>query len=186
MVNHAVNFVSWSAGAPLPGIESVDVYLSRTGSGGPWQLMAAGLPNSAGYSLMLDDAVASSNGFVRIDARDYAGNIASDLSDAAFVIGDGVVGVGQPGPGVAVTLGNVAPDPARNDAQIEFTLPRSARVELSLLDVQGRWVRVLHDGDAIAGRHRAAIDTRALSTGLYFVRLRCGGAEQVRRFIVLR
>src|SRR5262249_60191723 len=41
--------LTWTSTASTPGVESVDVYLSRSGAVGPWELLAAGAPNTGAY-----------------------------------------------------------------------------------------------------------------------------------------
>ncbi len=104
--------------------------------------------------------------------------------------------------GVAFTYGPVAadalgavrvlelatpwPNPSRGAATLSYGLPQRAKVRLSLVDLQGREVAVLADGVREAGRHVALLDAADLRPGVYFARLRCGGASLVRRFVLVR
>ena len=59
-----------------------------------------------------------------------------------------------------------------------------------MFDLAGRWVRTLHDGPSV-GRLSASWDLRdgsgrRVNEGIYFVRARFGGQEQVRRLFVVR
>lgn len=186
VTDHAICRVEWSATAPAPGVESVDLYLSRTGPSGPWNLIAAGAPNTGAYDWSVDDSIESVNCYLRADARDYAGNLSSDVSDAAFAIGSGTLGANPPTGVTAMSLGPVRPNPVRGLARLEYSLPRSGTVRLTLVDVQGREVRVLADRELEAGRHPVSLDTRGLQPGLYFVRLRSGDSERSRRIVVVK
>ncbi len=111
--------------------------------------------------------------------------------DDVEVIGVGdVQGVG-PGdaPPTALTLHPARPNPSALDTRLTFTLPRSGRVTLDLIDPQGRLVRRLVDGPAEAGTHRLSwrgLDGRdvRVPAGVYFARLRAG--EEMRAVRVLR
>lgn len=93
----------------------------------------------------------------------------------------------RPAP-LSFALERVAPNPTRGPAHFAFVLPRESRVELTVLDLQGRVVARLADGVLPAGRHEIEWTGAALSraTGVYFVRLRAGGEERRERFVFLR
>ena len=181
----APSTLTWTATAPRPGVESVDVYLSTSGPGGPWHLIAAGAPNTGTYGWGVDSAMVATDCYLRVDARDYAGNLSSDLSDAAFTISNGALDAGA-GPGV-VRLGidRVVPHPVCGPARLEYSLPRPCKVRLSLFDVQGRELRVLWEGQRDAGRHTVRLDSRGLPPGLYLARLGGDGMVVSRRLVVV-
>jgi len=177
--------VSWDASATSPGVESVDLYLSRSGPGGPWELIAAGAPNRGTYEWKVTGSSQSNNCYLRADARDYAGDLSSDVSDAAFSIISGALAVG-PGSGVTrLAIGAVAPNPARMVVRIEYALPHSGVAALTLADVQGRVARVLLSGTQTGGSHTFSLATFGLRPGLYFLRLQSGGEERTRRLVIL-
>jgi hypothetical protein len=83
------------------------------------------------------------------------------------------------------------PNPFTIACRIEFDLPRGGRVEVAVYDVQGRSVRVLLSGPAEASRHSVlwdGFDERGAATpaGVYFVRLRSGSYEAVRKLVRIR
>ncbi len=63
------------------------------------------------------------------------------------------------------------PNPITSQAVLNFTLPESGAIRLSLFDALGREVRVLTSGFESAGEHTFAFDARALPGGSYFARL---------------
>ena len=186
VINNTICQVRWSALASTPGVESVDLYLSRSGPGGPWRLIAAGAPNSGVYAWSVDGSIEAGNCYLRADARDYAGTVSSDVSDAAFTLTSGALGANPQAGVAAFTLGPVRPNPVRGAARLEYALLRPGPMWLTLIDVQGREVRVLAEREQGAGRHTASLDTGELRPGLYFVRLRSGEAERSRRIVVVR
>ena len=177
--------LSWSASTPDPGVESVDLYLSRSGAGGPWELIAAGVPNVSHYDWLVTGPTSTGNCFLRVDARDYAGTIGSDVSDAGFTITSGGLAVG-PGGNAAFALEPVAPNPSRGRAQLSYVVPRESHVRLTLLDVQGRELAVMADATIEAGLHAVSLDAGALRPGLHFVRMQAPGVDLRQRFVVLR
>jgi hypothetical protein len=90
----------------------------------------------------------------------------------------------------AFSLSPSVPNPTGNASRMEYTVPRSMAVRLSILDLAGRSVAVLADGVVAAGRHAATWDGRTATgrapSGLYLVELRAPGRQVVRRLTLLR
>ncbi|MEQ1832145.1 MAG: glucoamylase family protein [Candidatus Eisenbacteria bacterium] len=85
----------------------------------------------------------------------------------------------------AVALGRVTPDPVTSRARVSFTLAEAARVQLDLVDLQGRTVRDLTAADYSAGEHSLELGRDGLPAGIYWLRLRTAGTAQHARFVVL-
>jgi hypothetical protein len=83
-----------------------------------------------------------------------------------------------------------SPNPARASAHVEFDLPWDAHALLRVLDIQGREVARLVDGDYPAGRHPVTWDLGAQrvhpAAGVYFMRLEAAGRVLVRRVALVR
>ncbi len=182
VVAGSVRTITWNAMAIAPGVESVDLWISR--NAGPWMLLEAGAPNTGSWVWHVDDATAT-HCRVRVDARDYAGGLASDVADGEFSIVTGNVAVSTPLESASFALAPVVPDPARGSALVRWTLARPAQARLTLHDLQGRELRTLAAGDADAGTHVVRLDTGTLTPGLYFVRITTGGLVRSRRFAVV-
>jgi len=71
-------------------------------------------------------------------------------------------------------------------AIVEYTLATPGEVTLAIFDVVGRRVASLADGVQEAGVHRAFIQLQHMAHGIYFVRMRAGGRDFVRRMPILR
>jgi hypothetical protein len=83
----------------------------------------------------------------------------------------------------------VAPNPARGACAIGFALARPSPGALEIHDAAGRRVRVLASGALAAGPHAVRWDGRddagrAAPAGVYFARLRAGGRDETRRFVL--
>lgn len=83
------------------------------------------------------------------------------------------------------------PNPAREFCALSFAAGRAAEARVDVLDVLGRRVRVLLEARVEAGPHELAWDLRdeggrRVAPGVYVVRARVGGDEDVRRVIVRR
>jgi type IX secretion system substrate protein len=184
LTTSTVNIV-WDATGPN-GIQSVDLQVSRSGPGGPWEAIAYGLPNSGSYPWFVTGPTVANNAFIRIDAHDYSGSLVTDLSNAGFTITSSPVAVPANPAAASLELSPPAPNPSGRSASISFDVPARERVRLSLYDVQGREVEVLTDGEVDAGPHRASVDAAMLHAGLYFVRLQAEGTELTRRLAIVR
>uniref|UniRef100_A0A832MLD6 T9SS type A sorting domain-containing protein n=1 Tax=Eiseniibacteriota bacterium TaxID=2212470 RepID=A0A832MLD6_UNCEI len=78
--------LTWSA-SDCFGVTSVDLELSRAGPGGPWEPLAAGVPNTGSFA-WTPTGPATTTALLRVTARDAAGNAGADLSDATWEIFD--------------------------------------------------------------------------------------------------
>lgn len=67
-----------------------------------------------------------------------------------------------------------------------YTLPRDADVSLAVYEVTGRRHAVLDEGRRPAGTHEVVWNAAGVSPGVYFVRLRTGGATSSRTVFVAR
>ena len=175
----------YTASDPL-GVASADVELSRTGTGGPWTLLAAGLHNTGHFEWTVTGPNVAGNAFIRVTARDFEGNVANDRSNAAFSIGAAVAGVdptlGQ-GPLVSFAMG---PNPARLETTLRFRLREPMRAGFRLLDVQGREAWSSPEQPYEAGEHVVACQLRDVRPGLYFLRFTHGGETSLTRLAVFR
>lgn len=82
------------------------------------------------------------------------------------------------------TLLSVVPNPTTANSQVIVNLPTTGRTTLELVDVLGRTINTLQDGDLSAGERRFHLPTEGLSSGLYFVRVRQAGLNEAVRFTV--
>jgi aminopeptidase N len=79
----------------------------------------------------------------------------------------------------------LAPNPSRNTIAVQFTSGGTDRVEMEVFDVAGR--RVLsRTAGSVSGIGAQTIDTSSLAAGVYFLRVRSGGAQASRKFVVIR
>jgi len=167
-------------------VARVDLYLSRTGAGGTFDSIATAVPNTGSYSWPVTGP-ATEDAFLKVVARDSAGNVGVDVGDSSFVI-RATTGVGER-PVADFELAPVQPNPLRGSGRIGFALPNASHVRLSVIDVQGREVAVLAEGVFEAGRHQVRWDGASAGRagpGLYFVRLSVAGRSLVRRTVVTR
>ncbi|MFN8178058.1 MAG: proprotein convertase P-domain-containing protein [bacterium] len=88
-------------------------------------------------------------------------------------------------------LAPVRPNPFGSSADISYSLERSGRAKVEVIDVTGRRVKTLVDADMPAGRNAVSWDGRdsagrSVAAGMYFVRLSSGGRVDMQRVSRLR
>jgi hypothetical protein len=88
------------------------------------------------------------------------------------------------------SLGTIAPNPVRGSLQVPFGLPSAASVRVSVIDLQGRELAVLAEGEYPAGWHNAAWSGQTshgkAGAGLYFVAYRSAGQSLMQKFVLTR
>jgi len=103
------------------------------------------------------------------------------FAGSAFANGpSGVLGADMAPLPARVQLQCAGPNPARANSRLRYSLPSAARVDLSILDVSGRMMTTLVDGEGTAGVHEVGWngttrDGSACAPGVYFARLDAGG-----------
>ena len=81
----AVTTLSWIA-TDNEGVIDVDLALSRTGPDGPYETLATHVPNSGRYVWLADGPAVEGAAYLRVSARDEAGNVGEAQSDSGFSI----------------------------------------------------------------------------------------------------
>jgi hypothetical protein len=151
---------------------------------------AAFVPSAANLVSALPDTgyidAAAAPYIYKLTAVDAHGN----ESAIATLTPTGTVGVGD-GAALELAFAPPSPNPARGSTTLEFALPQSGHVRLSVFDAAGRRVQTLHDGEMAAGAHREAFALRddagrELAAGLYLVRLETAGRVITRRLAAVR
>jgi DNA-binding beta-propeller fold protein YncE len=90
-----------------------------------------------------------------------------------------------------VELAAPEPNPATSGSHLRFALARAGTARLEVFDPQGRRVRTLWDGPVSAGVQDIGWDLRddsgrAVSAGVYLIRLAAAGRVDMRRIVTLR
>lgn len=187
--NYEYDELTWWYFETYCGFDGAHAYLANDGTSfaSPIVAGAAALVRSA-YPNLAARQVAQQL-VVNGDLRAYDNPIGPRLNIERALLQPLAADGAAPTP--AMAFAPPSPNPARSLARFAFTLPRAGAVRLELLDAQGRRVRTLLDGDAVAGLHELAWDLRderggAVAAGLYFARLAHAGVAETRRFVVTR
>jgi hypothetical protein len=85
-------------------------------------------------------------------------------------------------------LDPVYPNPFNPSATVRFSVRKSCRVRLSVLDLLGKTVAVLADGMRNEGIHTVKADASSWPSGTYFLRMEAdeSGWCETRRFCVMK
>jgi hypothetical protein len=179
----SIREIRWLTAVPaLHGQATVDLYLSTTGSGGPWDPIVMDAPDNGSYQWCVPLAN-SSECRIRIVAETSLGSD-EDVSDSDFTI-IGAPGIGQsssPAP-QGMSLLPVTPNPSTGMVTVRFVTPVYAGVDISVFDVTGRLVSGIEETGYDAGSHAVQLDR--LSPGVYFCRMISGDFMESRRFVVI-
>jgi FtsP/CotA-like multicopper oxidase with cupredoxin domain len=84
------------------------------------------------------------------------------------------------------SLGQNYPNPFAYETEIQFTLPESAHVTLTLHNQLGQQVYVLIDSEAPAGLNIVKLSGENLRNGIYFYKLKTGNFEATKRMIIVK
>lgn len=117
--------------------------------------------------------------------EEYWNNIEWVLSDRREFEYGVTVSTGPSAPGAVLSL-RVGPNPTRGPASVWFTPAAPVSARLSVHDVLGREVAVLHDGPLPAGDASWTWDAAGVPAGVYVVRLTAGSEVRTQRVTVVR
>jgi hypothetical protein len=111
-------------------------------------------------------------------------------STTVYVTG-GAVGVPKNTPTAGLLLAQNVPNPFNPTTMISFTIPHPAHVELSVFDLRGSHVITLMQRPMAAGRSSVEWSGRdakgnAVSSGIYFYRLRAGSRTLTKKMVLLK
>ena len=78
------------------------------------------------------------------------------------------------------------PNPFNPVTSIEYTVPRNAKVKLSVFNVLGQEVKVLVDGWKEVGYHKVQWDAHPMASGVYFYRLETEDFVSTKRCLLVK
>ena len=88
-------------------------------------------------------------------------------------------------PRIFVLLQNY-PNPFNPTTTIEYVLPKSAEVLLTIYNLRGQEEARIVEGQRTGGYHRVTWDASNVSSGIYFYRLQAGDFVQTRKMVLLK
>ncbi len=83
------------------------------------------------------------------------------------------------------------PNPYNPETTIAFDLPEARHAKLTVYNINGKTIRILHDGKTGVGQHKVVWDSRSdtgrrVSSGVYFYKLVTPNQVLVRKMVLLR
>ena len=78
------------------------------------------------------------------------------------------------------------PNPFNPSTLIKYQIPHGANVTLEIFDVLGRRVKVLVDEYKNAGNYKIEFNSKSLSSGTYFYRIRTGKFSDVKEMLLIK
>ncbi|HDG68003.1 MAG TPA: T9SS type A sorting domain-containing protein, partial [candidate division Zixibacteria bacterium] len=142
----------------------------------------------AGYTFQLYDPVTGE--YVDMRSTDHYSFIYDGSRTLYIYVSATVLSAEDKVPTAFALLQNT-PNPFNASTEIQFALPTDGKVTLEVLDMSGRVVRTLVDGEMGAGFHRVVWDGKdksghEVSSGVYFYRLKTDNLTQTRKMILVK
>ncbi len=81
---------------------------------------------------------------------------------------------------------SILPNPFSNQTTIEFTLPESEFVTLSIYDVTGKHLKTILSKKLSKGNHKIRCNAEGLNEGIYFIRLETKNSSIVQKAIIMK
>ena len=81
-------------------------------------------------------------------------------------------------------LGQNYPNPFSHTTEIMYELVNASNVTIEVMDLTGRVVLSMNEGQQPAGKHMASITASDLEAGLYFYTLKAGNFSETKRMVV--
>jgi hypothetical protein len=158
--------IRWVSGVPTGQASTVNLELSVTGPDGPWNTIAANIPNNGNYQWLVPNAN-SLDCFIRYTVM-TATDTSSSVTPNAFIITDGTAGKPE------LTKNNewitISPNPASDVSVISIKdpfLPVPGISRIIITDLPGR-IHLMIDQ---IGPLPIKLDLSQLSDGIYFIRI---------------
>lgn len=196
------------------GQGSMDVYMEMKGIGGssPWTTPARvfldSRPGQLHHKYMLiDPENPSSNPIVETGSANYSNNAFFDNDENVLIIYDanianvywqefakrlsdagGTVSVQQIGSEVpgSFEVSQNYPNPFNPETSIEFSVPVTGLVKLSIYDALGREVETLVNNEMAAGKYIAKWNASKFASGVYFYRLQADNFVKTYRMMLVK
>ena len=84
------------------------------------------------------------------------------------------------------SLSNPYPNPFNINAVVAFFIPDEGFVSLEVFDTNGRLVKTIFSGMTSAGEYTEQIEFDKTAAGLYFIRLKSGSYQEVKKLILIK
>ncbi|NQT63047.1 MAG: family 16 glycosylhydrolase [Candidatus Marinimicrobia bacterium] len=111
---------------------------------------------------------------------------AGPLLNAIQIDGSYWVGIDKPALPPQYELTKIFPNPFNDSTRLEFSIPETAEVKISLFDLRGAEVKILASQLYTRGAYQLLLQGNDLSSGVYFVRFATDDFQQNRKILLLK
>ena len=87
---------------------------------------------------------------------------------------------------VSYTLEQNYPNPFNPSTKIKFSVPEQGNFKLTVHNILGQEVEVLHNGQLNAGVHTATFDASRLGSGIYFYTLSGNNVNITKKMMLVK
>jgi hypothetical protein len=174
--------IQWQTFHP-PRCDSLSLFYSIN-NGNTYNLITHGLSGNDTSYLWTVPNINSDSCKVKIIA--YGPGWQYDESDGMFSISSSAISEIASLP-LAMTLSmKVFPNPVKSLTAIHYSLPAEGKVSLQLYDISGRLVRTLVDEYKKPGNCSVTLNSKTLSSGVYFLLLKTEEKRIIERLVIIK
>lgn len=119
----------------------------------------------------------------RVLCSDQEFNVGADTVELHI---NGSVDTGDDLSPIRYELSQCYPNPFNAQTTIEYTLARSSRVNIEILDVLGRQIETIPVGMQGMGVYRIIWDSKDNRSGVYFYRITAGRYSEIKKMVLLK
>ena len=76
-----------------------------------------------------------------------------------------------------ISIQNIYPNPFNPVTMIEYNLPYTSNIKLTIYDLLGRQVEILYNGKQHLGNYTISWDASNYSSGVYFIKMNVGDSQ---------
>ncbi|HZH85778.1 MAG TPA: T9SS type A sorting domain-containing protein, partial [Brumimicrobium sp.] len=76
------------------------------------------------------------------------------------------------------------PNPFANETKVVFNLKEASNVSYTVVDLTGKVVANVNEGNTMAGEHEITIDGSSFANGVYYLNINAGDSKVTRKMIV--
>jgi hypothetical protein len=128
------------------------------------------------YGPVLDKAITIGNTYIyRLKMVDVDGSFSYSQEQEVTVGGDN-----------SLSLGTPVPNPAVNEATMQYSIEASGNVNFDLYDLNGKFVKNLFNGTVNSGNNTLTVNTSDITTGTYNVMMRVNDQTLVMKLQVVK
>ena len=148
--------------------------IKQTSDGGQnWVSLNSGLPSSHTYSLIID-----SIGYVYTGTENGIYKSVDPIIDPNHLEYEFA--------SIDYNLSNSYPNPFNPTTTIEYQVPKTSNVKISVFNLVGEEITVLVDEEKVQGKYKVEFSGTKLSSGVYFYKMQSDNFISTKKFVLLK